>query len=195
MAIAFYITLGCLGFLTIHLFDIVALKRWPVVKPITWIIGTGLLVYALAFLSLHPNHLTLPTWSTWLGWSLLLVSSPTLVYALLIHLPFRKTYIATGVSDRLITTGLYALVRHPGVHWFSLALLSLVLVSKSSGLLTAVPVFIFLDVLLVIIQDKLFFTRMFRDYARYQQVTPMLIPNRQSIKAFINSLNSGFETR
>lgn len=189
----FYIALGCLGFLTIHLFDIVSLKKWPAVKSITWILGTGLLVYALVWLSLQSDRLTLPVWSTWLGWSLLLASFPILVYALFVNLPFHKTYVAAGVGDRLITTGLYALVRHPGVHWFSLALLSLVLVSKSSRLLVAVPLFIFLDIILVIIQDKFFFTRMFRGYARYQQTTPMLIPNRQSIKAFINALNSGFE--
>ena len=188
----FYIALGCFGFLTIHLFDIVSMKKWPAVKFITWILGTGLLVYALVWLSLHSDRLTLPVWSTWLGWSLFLTSLPILIYALFVNLPFHKTYVAAGVGDRLITTGLYTLVRHPGVHWFSLALLSLVLVSKSSRLLAAVPVFILLDIVLVIIQDKFFFTRMFRGYARYQQTTPMLIPNRQSIKAFINSLNSGF---
>lgn len=189
----FYIALGCFGFLTIHLFDIVSMKKWPAVKSITWIIGTGLLAYALIWLSLHSDRLTLPVWSTWLGWSLFLTSFPILIYALFVNLPFHKTYVAAGVGDRLITTGLYTLVRHPGVHWFSLALLSLVLVSKSSRLLAAVPVFILLDIVLVIIQDKFFFTRMFLGYARYQQTTPMLIPNRQSIKAFVNSLNSGFE--
>lgn len=190
-----YIALGCFGFLTIHLFDIVSMKKWPAVKSITWILGTGLLAYALIWLSLHSDRLTLPVWSTWLGWSLFLTSFPILIYALFVNLPFHKTYVAAGVGDRLITTGLYTLVRHPGVHWFSLALLSLVLVSKSSRLLAAVPVFILLDIVLVIIQDKFFFTRMFLGYARYQQTTPMLIPNRQSIKAFINSLNSGFETQ
>ena len=191
MAIVFYIALGCLGFLIIHLFDIISMKRWPAVKSITWILGTGLLAYALIWLSLHSDRLILPVWSAWLGWSLFLTSFPMLIYALFVNLPFHKTYVAAGVGDRLITTGLYALVRHPGVHWFSLALISLVLVSKSSGLLTAVPVFILMDVVLVIIQDKWFFTRMFRDYARYQQTTPMLIPNIASIKAFINS----FETQ
>src|ERR1035437_5984049 len=161
------IALGCFGLLTIYLFDVVSLKKWPAVKPAIWIFGNGLLGYALVWLSLRSDRLALPVWSTWLGWSLLLVSFPMLVYALFINLPFRKTYVAAGVSDRLTTTGLYALVRHPGVHWFSLALLSLVLVSKSSGLLTAAPVFIVLDVVLVVIQDKVFFIRMFPDYHRY----------------------------
>jgi len=39
-----------------------------------------------------------------------------------------------------------------------------------------------------VIQDKFFFTRMFPGYDRYQQETPMLVPNRRSIRVFIKSL-------
>ena len=183
-----YVVIGCLGFLVIHLFDIVSLKRLPVAKPFTWALGSSLLIYALVMACLQPHRLPLPIWSTWLGWALLIISILPLIYSLFINLPFRKTYIATGVSGRLIRTGLYALVRHPGVHWFILLMLSLVLVSKSSLLLIAAPIFILLDIVLVIVQDKFFFSRMFDDYASYRRETPMLVPNRQSINAFINSL-------
>lgn len=190
-----YIALGTAGFLIIHAFDLISLRRWPVLKPFTWISGSALLLYALVKLTSPPERLSLPEWSIWAGWVLLLTSLFLLVYSLFINLPFRKTYVNTGVGDQLITTGLYALVRHPGVHWFSLALLSLVLVSRSGYLLAAAPVFIALDVLLVLIQDKVFFTRMFSGYARYQETTPMLIPNRQSVKAFVDSLVSGIEIK
>jgi len=183
-----YIAIGCLGFLIIHLFDLVSLKRIPGAKPFTWILGSSLLVYALAIACLQSDKLPLPTWPIWLGWGLLSISFLMLIYSLFINLPFRKTYVVTGVGDRLITTGLYALVRHPGVHWFTLLLLSLILVSRSSLLLMAAPIFIMLDIVLVIVQDKFFFVRMFDGYDSYQQETPMLVPNRQSINAFINSL-------
>ena len=183
-----YIAIGCLGFLVIHLFDVVSLKRLPGAKPFTWILGSGLLGYALVMACLRSDKLPLPIWSTWLGWALLSISLFLLIYSLFINLPFRKTYIATGVGDKLIRTGLYALVRHPGVHWFILFLLSLILVSKSSLLLMAAPIFILLDIVLVIVQDKFFFGRMFDDYDSYRQETPMLVPNRQSLNAFINSL-------
>ncbi len=182
-----YIFIGILGFLIIHTFDIVSLKRIPAAKPFIWILGSGLLVYSLAMLCLRSNTLPLPIWATWLGWILLAISFCLLIYSLFINLPFRKTYLATGVSDRLITTGLYALVRHPGVHWFILTLLSLVLVSRSSLLLIAVPIWIMLDIALVIIQDRFFFGKMFDGYDKYQQATPMLVPNRQSTNVFINS--------
>jgi len=183
-----HIAIGCLGFLVIHLFDIVSLKRLPGAKPLTWILGSGLLVYALVMVSFQSNKLPLPEWSTWLGWALLTISLLLLIYSLFINLPFRKTYIATGVGDKLITTGLYALVRHPGIHWFILVLISLILVSRSSLLFIAAPIFILLDIMLVIFQDKVLFIRMFKGYDNYRQETPMLVPNRESINAFINSL-------
>ncbi len=189
-----YMAIGCLGFLVIHLFDIVSLKRLPGVKPFTWILGSGLLVYALTMLCLHSAKLPLPTWAIWLGWILLSVSFLMLIYSLFINLPFRKTYIATGVGDKLITTGLYALVRHPGVHWFILVLLSLILVSRSSLLLIAAPIFIFLDIALVTLQDKFFFGRMFEGYEGYRKKTPMLVPNRKSINAFTDLLKQQFRT-
>ncbi len=184
-----YIAIGILGLLILRLFDIVSLKRIPAVKPLVWILGSGLLTYSGIMMCLKSDRLVLPLWSTWLGWVLLAISSLLLIYSLFINLPFRKTYVATGIGDELITTGLYALVRHPWVHCFTLMLLSLVLVSKSSLLLVAGPIFIMLSILLAVVQDKFFFGSMFAGYDRYRKETPMLLPNRKSISACMRSFN------
>jgi len=183
-----YTAIGCFGFLIINLFDFASLKRVPAIKPFIWVVGSGLMAYSLVMVCSAPDKLPLPVWSTWLGWPLLLISLFLLTYSLFINIPFRKTYVTTGVGDKLVTTGLYALVRHPGVHWFSLFMLSLILISRSSLLLTAAPMFILLDIVLVAVQDRFFFIKMFDGYESYQQETPMLVPNRRSINAFINSL-------
>ena len=183
-----YVAAGCLGFLVVHFFDIVSLKRWPVAKPVTWFAGCALMGYSVVMMCLRADKLALPVWSIWLGWALLALSLSLLIYSLFINLPFRKTYIAPGVGDKLVKTGLYALVRHPGVLWFIPLMFSLVLVSQSSLVLIAAPVFIVMDVVLVVLQDKVFFGRMFAGYADYQRETPMLVPNRRSINAFLNSL-------
>ena len=183
-----YIAIGIVGFLIIHLFDIVSLKRIPWVKPSTWILGSGLLLYSLVRIYLESDKLLLPVWSTGIGWGLLVISLFLLLYSLFINLPLRKTYIATGVGDKLIKTGLYSLVRHPGVVWFVSLMFSLILISKSKLILLAAPIFILLDIVLVIIQDKFFFTRMFDGYDDYQRETPMLLPNRKSVNNFIKGL-------
>ncbi len=186
-----YIALGTLGFLILHVLDIVSLKRIRGVKPFTWISGSGLLIYSVIMMSLSPDKLLLPIWATWLGWALLSISLFLLIYSLFINLPFRKTYVATGVGDELITTGLYALVRYPWVHCSALIMLSLVLVSKSSLLLIASPIFILLNILLAVIQDKFFFGKMFTGYDRYRKETPMLVPNRKSISACVRTIKTG----
>jgi len=183
-----YIVLGIIGFTVIHLFDLVSLKRVPRAKPIVWASGSGLLIYSLVMICLAPDKLVLPVWLTWLGWGLLSLSLPLLIHSLFVGLPFRKTYLATGIADRLITTGVYALTRHPGVIWFTILMLALIPVAGSRLLLIAAPVFITLDILLVTIQDRFIFGRMFDGYESYRHQTPMLLPNRRSLHVFLRSL-------
>lgn len=185
-----YIAVGCLGFVAIHLLDVVSLKRAAILKTFTWIPGLVLLVYSLVMVSLQPDKLPLSAWHTVVGWLLALISGYLLIYSLFLNLPFRETYVDTGVGKQLVTSGLYALVRHPGVHWFILFMLSLILISKARLFLVAAPIFIFLDIILVVVQDKYFFVKMFAGYDSYQKETPMLVPNRHSIIVFYNSLKS-----
>jgi len=183
-----YIIIGAVGFVVVHLFDLVALKRIPRLKPIIWCIGSGLLIYSLVMICRYTVKIELPAWATWLGWGVFTVSLFLLIHSLFISLPFRKTYLDTGVGDRLVKTGLYALVRHPGILWFPLFMLSLIPISRSSLLLIAAPIYIALDIVLVYIQDKFVFGRMFEGYDSYRQETPMLLPNKKSFSAFLRSL-------
>lgn len=184
-----YIGTGVLGFIVIHLFDLVSLKRIPFgAKPTIWVAGFAILILSLIKLCLQSNTLSIPVYLNWVGWFLLAVSVVMIMFALFINLPFRKTYISTGVGDKLIKTGLYALVRHPGVYWATFLFFSLVLISNSRLMLIAAPIFTVLNIALVIVQDKYLFPKMFKGYDKYQQETPMLVPNRRSVIAFINSL-------
>jgi len=183
-----YITIGVLGFLVAYLFDVVSLRRIPRAKQSVGIVVVALIGYATLMACLKSERLELPIWLTWLGWALLSVSVPLLAYSLFINLPFRKTYVVPGVGDRLIRTGTYALVRHPGVSWYALLLVSLILVSKSKLLLIASPIWLAMDILHVMIQDKFFFGKMFKDYDEYRRETPMLIPSRRSISACLRTL-------
>ncbi len=181
------IALGVLGFLVVHLFDFVALKRIPLLKPVIWASGCGILFYAIAIVTLSADRLVLALWLNWLGWILLPVSILLVVYSLFVNLPLVNTYLKRGIGKRLVKTELYTLVRHPGIYGFILFMAALWLVSGSRPLLVAAPVWILLDIILVVIQDRYFFGRMFPAYEQYRQQTPMLIPNKQSIRAFLDS--------
>jgi protein-S-isoprenylcysteine O-methyltransferase Ste14 len=184
-----YIGVGVLGFIAMNIFDLVSLKKVPFgIKPLLWTAGCGMLLYAILMLCFESNTLPLDGWMVWAGWGLLAVSLFMIMLALFINLPFRKTYVEAGVSNRLVKTGLYALVRHPGVYWVATFMFSFVLISRSSMMLIGAPVFVFLNTAFVVIEDKCFFIKMFEGYSEYQKETPMLIPNRRSIKAFLQSI-------
>ena len=183
-----YIIIGVIGFTVVHIFDLIALKKVPRLKPVVWFVGIGLLIYSLVMICLSPDKLVMPDWLTGVGWGVFGLSVALLIHALFISLPFRKTYIEEGVGEKLVESGFYALVRHPGVIWFTLFMLALIPVAKSRLLLTAAPIFIVLDIVLVIIQDKFLFGRMFPSYGDYRRETPMLLPNRKSFNAFLRFL-------
>lgn len=190
-----YIVIGAVGVVIVHLCDPVAIRRLPLLKPLVWTVGVALVLYATIMACFWPEKLALPVWSTWTGWILLVVSLVLLAFSLFFNLPFRKTYVTPGVGDRLITSGLYALVRHPGVSWTVLGLGAVILVSKSRLILVASPMFIVLDILAVAIQDRLFFPRMFAGYDEYRRKTPMLIPTRKSLSAFACSFRQSGPNR
>jgi len=183
-----YILLGVLGIIIVYFCDFLAIKRIPYIKPIMWVFGWSLLVYTMVMASLWPDKIVLPGWVGWVGWILLVVSILLIVHAIFVSLPFRKTYIATGAGEKLVTTGFYALVRHPWLHWSILLLISLILVSRSRLVLFAATPFVLLEVISVSLQEYFFLRRIFYGYERYRKETPMLIPNRKSIKNFFNSL-------
>ena len=123
-----------------------------------------------------------------MGWSLLPVSGLLLAYSLFLELPFSQTYRSAGTGSSLVTTGTYALVRHPTVPWYALVLLSLLLVFRSELLLVAIPIWLALDIIWVFFQERLLLRGVFPEYASYRRTTPMLIPTRRSLKACLQSL-------
>jgi len=176
-----YILIGSLAFLIAFSFDLVSMKGFPYLKQIIGLVSASLFGYSLLAVCLAPGKLPLPNWLSWVGWPLFLTSALLLFYSLFWEIPFQQTYMDAGVGDRLVKTGTYALVRHPGVLWLAFLLLALILVSRSRLLLLAAPLWIFLDVLYVWIQERFFFGRMFVGYAQYKRETPMLLPTPASI--------------
>jgi len=176
-----YVALGAIAFIIAWFFDWAALQRIRYLKQIIGLAFVILFGYALVMVATQPDKLPLPAWLSSAVWPLLVISGLLLIYSLFLEIPFRQTYADNGAGDKLVKTGTYALVRHPGVLWLALFLLALVLVSRSRLLLLAAPLWILLDVLYVWIQESFFFGRMFAGYAQYKRETPMLIPTPASI--------------
>lgn len=184
------IAAGFLAFALDSLFDWVSLRGIAKVKPAIALIFWGLHGYAFFVALWQVEKFELPTALSILGWIVLPIFVYLLVYSLILELPMRETYSVAGVSGRLVKTGTYALTRHPGAMWYVFGMISLLLATRSVALLALVPVWSILEILHVILQDKLFFVKMFRGYEQYQHETPMLIPTWKSLAACIKTFKT-----
>ena len=184
-----YILIGVLGFLAAYGFDWLSLKQVPILKQLVGLLAVCLLLYSTVMVCLSQPEFTLPFFTIPLGACLLLISLSLLIYSLFIEIPFHITYAETGIGTKLITTGSYALTRHPGVIWLALIYLSLAILFPSPTLFLAITVWLIMDIIYVVLQDRIFFPKMFPDYHSYQRKTPFLIPTRQSISACLKTIN------
>jgi protein-S-isoprenylcysteine O-methyltransferase Ste14 len=176
------IWLGALAFLIAFGFDLASLARRTILKRSCLVLASLLFLLALYEALRQPPLWPAPAWATAFGVVLSLTGVGLALYSLVIELPARHTYLGPGAADQLVTTGAYALTRHPAVLWFALFLGGLVIANRSQALLMAAPVWLGLDVVYVWLQDRYLFPRQFKDYARYRAQTPMLLPTARSIR-------------
>jgi len=184
-----YMLIGICGFLLCYAFDWASLQNLRLVKQLIGLLAICLTVYATIMVCVIPVKFHLPFFTLPLGVGLLVISLCLLVYSLFIEVPFHNTYAKKGVGNKLITTGTYALVRHPGVIWLAIVYLSLALIFPSTTLFLAVIVWLIMDIIIVTLQDKVLFPKMFPTYREYQLKTPFLIPTKQSISACLRTIN------
>lgn len=151
---------GVFAFLIAYLFDWVSMRKIPGGKQVIALFVVGLHSYALVAAYWGVSRFSLPSAFSVLGWFLLPFSLLLLLYSLFLELPLAQTYSQAGVGQRLVTSGTYALVRHPWVLWYIIFLACLVIATRS---------------------------KVFSGYPHYQGQTPMLIPTRRSIAACLRT--------
>lgn len=164
------------------LHDIAAVRGTPRVKPFLFAMSAAGHLFGWYRLMRYSSRWNPPTPLRAVCLVLFPLGACAMFYSILIKIPFRKAWIEEGHQDELITTGVYALTRHPGVLWYSLAVLAAAVATRSRRLLLAAPVLIAGDVAHVAFQEREVLNRVFGDaYHDYQQTTPFVVPTVQSI--------------
>ena len=110
-----YILLGLVAFLLAPAFEFVSIKGVRGGKQIIGLASLVLWGLAIRGVCRHPHRLSVSTWLVILAWITLVLSAMLLFYSLFVEIPFKRTYHSPGIGQQLVTTGTYALVRHPGI--------------------------------------------------------------------------------
>lgn len=101
------------------------------------------------------------------------------LYALFGCFPSKNAY-GSGEKQTAFDKGIYAMCRHPGLLFFAGTYVCLSLGTEHPW--SASILYIILDLILVTLEDKVFFPKTIEAYADYKRTTPFLIPTPKSIK-------------
>jgi len=183
-----FVLLGVISFLIMYLYDFYTLKNKFILKLMFGITGFGMFIYATIMTLQSKVIYELPIIVRIVSGVAFIVFLMLLIYSLFLELPFVKTYGKCNHKHELVDTGTYALCRHPGVIWFGFMFLFMFLTTGIKILVIAGLVWTICDIIYVFYQEKYIFKKLFPNYTDYIKSTPMLIPNKKSIKKFIMTL-------
>jgi protein-S-isoprenylcysteine O-methyltransferase Ste14 len=186
---AAYVCSGALAFVLLCAADLLFLRGVVAAKAVAFCAASASFLFGLVGCAAASPRLGLAGSVRAAGWALGALTLSLVVFSLIVEIPTFYLYLTSGSERRLITSGFYAMTRHPGVVWFSLLLVSLVGATDARGLAIATPVWIAMDVVHVAWQERIYLVRVYGDeYRRYQAEVPMLIPRWASIRRGIDGL-------
>lgn len=171
--------MGITGFAFILLLDWADCRGLGALRAVSLAVAAAALAAATAMLVSSPPRLGSPLAVRLAGWLLAAVFAFLLVVSLFVEVSMAG---APNGKRRLRTTGTYALVRHPGAIWLLFLHLSLAFATDSGPLLVAVPFWTGANLILVGLEDRVFFPRLFGGpYLEYRRAVPFVVPSRASI--------------
>jgi len=176
-----YVPYIAIGFVFIVLSDVAQIGRRRYLSRALIIFGYAAIVCSLWKLfsangvSMHPEFLRILFTLTAGAGTILLVYSTVLEIPLLLWLS-RDNDIAPSPGRRVLTTGTYGLVRHPGFLWMLLATISFAALYDTRVVTVAVTAVNILNFLLICVEDIYLFPRIFSNYDEYRREVSFLIP-------------------
>ncbi len=187
---------GFVGFAATLGYDLLQLRHANRLLPpvaIIGAIGVGLSTFGLCFVvSLPPQHFAITV-----GCAILAgVSFLMLVWSVVLEIPIllrgaveaRENQAtdpapAAAAQRRVINRGTYGLSRHPGLLWYFMLVLFVVLLFRHPVVLGLGVYLFLLDLVVVLVEDALIFPKLFVDYDRYKREVPMLVPGLRRTKS------------
>ena len=157
-------------------------------RALKWLLGSicvGLYLWAAVTLLADPWRLHTPLALRIAAGACAAAFLLLLVRSLAIEIGGPRGGPAPAGARVLVTTGTYALVRHPGVLWYLFFHLLLGAAWGSVPFLIAAPLWAGLNTAVAAVQDRITFPRQFgAPYEDYRRAVPFLVPSRASLRRF-----------
>ncbi len=171
------------GYILLVVHDYSQMKKRRLISALTY---TGYLLILLTYISIvHTYRIRTDTTLVFTGVliALIVIFTALLFFSVFIEIPVGTSGKNVPMSSRkeeeqernAYDRGTYKLSRHPGFIWMLVLNLSLFLLFNSLEVLILLSLLTLCNLILIIIEDKLIFPAIFRDYEKYKQKVPFLL--------------------
>jgi protein-S-isoprenylcysteine O-methyltransferase Ste14 len=169
---------AAIGFLSLGVYDIAQIGGWSRVGRLFSIIGYGTIVSSLIFhlIRSHPPGSPVPI--VIVGFILAAVCLITLAYTVLFEVGRRSCRDKPKGPRRAYRHGSYGVVRHPGFWWYLSLCAALGTAYGTVDVGAFLGLTVVMNYLLILLEDRCLFPRIFVDYDDYRRVVPFLIPRK-----------------
>ena len=183
-----YLGIGIIGFVFLLMFDISSLCKKNHLKYVLGISGFLLILGSTVMIIVDFSHfLQIDGIYRVISLIIAILSLILLIYSVFIEVG-KSTY-EVNVEHSLVTSGTYALSRHPGVLWMLLLYIFGAIFFQNLLAIYAALVWTLVNIIYVSIQERFIFHKIFDNYDKYRKTTPMILPNYKSIERFITTRN------
>lgn len=169
------IFLSIVGFIFLFLYDFCQLWKKKHLTLLFSIIGYGSIGASFFFLFFWYPLRETPLWILLFSTILLGICFCLLLFSQFIELSYGKAF-ENARGRRVFRKGTYGIVRHPGFWWFFFMVLFLNGAFRQGQVICLSVLQVFLNLCLIILEDRLIFPRIFVDYDEYIREIPFLIP-------------------
>lgn len=178
-----YLFIGAIGFVLLLVFDIFSLHQKNYWKYLFGISGFLMIFLSSILIVMHYSYfLEIKNVYRFMSLIFSLAFLILLIYSVFIEVG-KNTYQVEN-KPKLVTSGTYALSRHPGVLWMLLFYIFGALFFQNLLAIYAALIWTFVNIIYVSIQERFIFHKLFDNYDKYRKSTPMILPTIESIEKF-----------
>ena len=183
-----YLITGVIGFILLLIFDVLSLSKKNILKYVFGISGFFMIFgSSVLIIKNYSYFLQIDNSYRFISLFFALASFILLIYSVFFEVG-KKTYVLEN-EHFLVTNGTYALTRHPGVLWMLLLYIFGAIFFQNLLAIYAALIWTLANIVYVSIQERFIFHKIFEDYDKYRESTPMILPNIESIEKFITTKN------
>ncbi|HUX20242.1 MAG TPA: hypothetical protein VMW69_03315 [Spirochaetia bacterium] len=173
-----YLTVGATGFLSVILYDLAQIRGMRGAASILSSIGYLCILASIVFLMITVHPRTIALEFLIVKGFLTSVFLILLIYSVGFEIPIalRRGGVKGATERRVVATGFYGMVRHPGFVWFALLWASIIFLYQDAVVAAVGIALVVIDFVLIVLEDLVFFPRIFCDYEEYKHRVPFLVP-------------------